>query len=118
MRYFITLAYDGTAYHGWQIQPNAPSVEETIERALSTVLRRDVDIAGALSAAWETGHNTTGTRTDRDNQYPSVSSKIRHFAEGYGGNLLILRRKNASETVRFSLFALLFSNPSIEYSYI
>ena len=47
MRYFITLSYDGTAYHGWQIQPNAPSVEETIERALSTVLRRDVDIVGA-----------------------------------------------------------------------
>ena len=47
MRYFITLSYDGTAYHGWQIQPNAPSVEETIEKALSTVLRRDVDIVGA-----------------------------------------------------------------------
>lgn len=34
-RYFIALAYNGSAYHGWQIQPNAPSVQETIESALS-----------------------------------------------------------------------------------
>lgn len=47
MRFFITLSYDGAAYHGWQIQPNAPSVEETVERALSTLLRQDIDIVGA-----------------------------------------------------------------------
>ncbi len=40
MRYFITLSYDGTAYHGWQIQPNAPSVQETLQHALSTLLRQ------------------------------------------------------------------------------
>jgi tRNA pseudouridine38-40 synthase len=34
-RYFIELAYDGTAYHGWQTQPNAPSVQQTLEDALS-----------------------------------------------------------------------------------
>jgi tRNA pseudouridine38-40 synthase len=34
-RYFIQLAYDGSAYNGWQIQPNAPSVQEAIETALS-----------------------------------------------------------------------------------
>lgn len=47
MRYFITLSYDGAGYHGWQIQPNGITVEETIEKALSTLLRQPVDIIGA-----------------------------------------------------------------------
>lgn len=46
-RYFIYLAYDGTRYHGWQIQPNGISVQETLQQALSTVLRLPVAIVGA-----------------------------------------------------------------------
>lgn len=46
-RYFIHLSYDGASYHGWQIQPNGNSVEETIEKALSTLLRQPIDIIGA-----------------------------------------------------------------------
>ena len=47
MRYFIFLAYDGTNYHGWQIQPNANSVQGEIQRGLSTILRRETTIVGA-----------------------------------------------------------------------
>ncbi len=47
MRYFIYLQYDGTAYHGWQTQPNAVSVQETIEQKLSMLLNREVFIIGA-----------------------------------------------------------------------
>ena len=47
MRYFIFLAYDGTNYHGWQIQPNACSVQGEIQRCLSTILRRETPIVGA-----------------------------------------------------------------------
>lgn len=47
MRYFIHLAYDGTRYHGWQIQPNGISVEGEIERCLSTLLGQSIDIVGA-----------------------------------------------------------------------
>ena len=46
-RYFITLQFDGTNYHGWQIQPNGNTVEETIERALSTLMGESVDVVGA-----------------------------------------------------------------------
>ncbi len=46
MRYFIKLAYKGTNYKGWQIQPNAPTVQETIEKALSTILNQPISIAG------------------------------------------------------------------------
>ncbi|MCQ4912750.1 tRNA pseudouridine(38-40) synthase TruA, partial [Phocaeicola vulgatus] len=47
MRYFIYLAYDGTNNHGWQIQPNGDSVQETIMRALSTFLRQEIEVLGA-----------------------------------------------------------------------
>lgn len=47
MRYFLHISYDGTRYHGWQIQPNGISVEGEIERCLTTLLRGPVDIVGA-----------------------------------------------------------------------
>ena len=46
-RYFIQLSYKGTSYHGWQIQPNAISVQEVVEKTLSTVLRETVEVVGA-----------------------------------------------------------------------
>lgn len=46
-RYFIYLAYDGTNYHGWQIQPNGASVQECLMKALTTFLRRDTEVIGA-----------------------------------------------------------------------
>lgn len=46
-RYFIRLSYRGDQFHGWQIQPNASSVQEEIEKALSIVLRTDISIVGA-----------------------------------------------------------------------
>lgn len=47
MRYFIELAYKGTNYHGWQYQPDADSVQETISKALSLLLKTPIDIVGA-----------------------------------------------------------------------
>ncbi len=46
-RYFLTLSFDGTAYHGWQIQPNGMSVQERLQDALTKILRRKIDITGA-----------------------------------------------------------------------
>lgn len=46
-RYFMRLAYNGALFHGWQSQPNAVSVQSTIEDALATVLRQPVKITGA-----------------------------------------------------------------------
>lgn len=47
MRYFIELSYNGKNYHGWQVQPNDISVQEVLTKALSTILRIEVDIVGA-----------------------------------------------------------------------
>ena len=45
-RYFIELSYDGTHYHGWQIQPNATTVQEVLNKGLSTVLRQPIETTG------------------------------------------------------------------------
>ncbi|MGL2964180.1 tRNA pseudouridine(38-40) synthase TruA [Flavobacterium sp. RSB2_4_14] len=47
MRYFIKLAYKGTNYHGWQYQPEVNSVQETLNKALSIVLKSVIDVVGA-----------------------------------------------------------------------
>ncbi|MDE5650625.1 MAG: tRNA pseudouridine(38-40) synthase TruA, partial [Duncaniella sp.] len=47
MRYFMRLAYRGAPFHGWQSQPGEVTVQETLEKALSTVMRRDMKIVGA-----------------------------------------------------------------------
>ncbi|MCD7710173.1 MAG: tRNA pseudouridine(38-40) synthase TruA, partial [Porphyromonadaceae bacterium] len=46
-RYFLYLAYDGSAYHGWQRQPNGLSVQQCLEEALSLLLRRETAVTGA-----------------------------------------------------------------------
>ncbi|MHA7832585.1 MAG: tRNA pseudouridine(38-40) synthase TruA [Flagellimonas sp.] len=47
MRYFIQFSYFGKAYHGWQNQPNAITVQEVLEKALSTLLREKMEVVGA-----------------------------------------------------------------------
>ena len=49
----LVLEYDGTNYHGWQIQPNLPTIQATIEAAICTVAQHDVDVIGA-------GHTDAG----------------------------------------------------------
>lgn len=47
MRYFIKLSYNGTHYHGWQIQKTGLTVEEVIEKCLSYLLEKSIDIVGS-----------------------------------------------------------------------
>ena len=48
LRYFIELSYNGTDFHGWQSQPNAITVQETIENSLQLILKnKDLKIIGA-----------------------------------------------------------------------
>ena len=46
MRYFLELRYNGAAYCGWQRQPDMPSVQQTLERALTTLLREKIEVDG------------------------------------------------------------------------
>ena len=47
MRYFIQFSYFGKAYHGWQIQPNAITVQQVLEEGLTTLLRSKISVMGA-----------------------------------------------------------------------
>ncbi|MEQ8469571.1 MAG: tRNA pseudouridine(38-40) synthase TruA [Marinoscillum sp.] len=57
MRYFLDIAYRGTAFHGWQIQPNTVTVQEEINRALSTILQTPTECLG--SGRTDTGVHAT-----------------------------------------------------------
>ena len=43
----LVVAYDGTAYHGWQVQPNAPTIEGELNKALSDLLNEEIQVIGA-----------------------------------------------------------------------
>ena len=58
MRYFLELSYSGKAYNGWQIQNNVPSVQQTLQEALSTILRVPTGVVGA-------GRTDTGVHAAR-----------------------------------------------------
>ena len=47
MRYLVKLSYDGAEFFGWQIQPDRPSVQGTLEKALGTLLRNETPVTGA-----------------------------------------------------------------------
>ena len=46
-RIMLTVAYDGTAYHGWQMQPNGETIESVLNRCLSELLQEQVEVSGA-----------------------------------------------------------------------
>lgn len=69
-RYFIRLGYRGAPFHGWQVQPNAVSVQEEVEKALSTVLRVPVSITGAGRTDTGVNARTMYAHFDHDEELP------------------------------------------------
>jgi tRNA pseudouridine38-40 synthase len=47
LRYFIEIAYNGSNYFGWQMQPKVISVQQALEEALSTLLRKEIKVVSA-----------------------------------------------------------------------
>lgn len=86
MRYFLHLAYDGTQYHGWQVQPNSITVQAELNRCLSQVLRQPITCQGS-------GRTDTGVH---------ASHQVAHFeAElpaGMDAELLLYRLRRALPT--------------------
>lgn len=70
MRYKLTLSYDGSAFCGWQVQPDAPSVQGALESALSTLLKARTAVTGAgrtdtgVNARGYVAHFDAGTEVD------------------------------------------------------
>ncbi len=57
-RFFVRLSYKGTNFHGWQIQPNAVTVQETLEKVFSLILQEEIKIVGC-------GRTDTGVHASR-----------------------------------------------------
>ena len=69
LRYFIELAYNGTNYYGWQYQPDANSVQETLNMALSLLLKTKIDIVGA-------GRTDTGVHAKQMYAHFDIDSEV------------------------------------------
>jgi tRNA pseudouridine38-40 synthase len=69
LRYFIELSYNGKDYHGWQNQPNAISVQEVIEKAMTTLLKEKIAIVGA-------GRTDTGVHAKQMFAHLDISTEL------------------------------------------
>lgn len=69
MRYFMDLSYRGTAFHGWQIQPNAHTVQSEIQQAMSTILQNGTEIVGS-------GRTDTGVHASQQIAHFDVDEEI------------------------------------------
>lgn len=84
MRRFIQLSYDGAAYHGWQKQPNARSVQQTLQEALSTLLQTDIEVVGAgrtdagVSARMMVAHFETDKACDNEQLVYKLNKLLPH----------------------------------------
>ncbi len=83
-RYFIEMAYNGTKYHGWQVQPNAISVQEVMDDALIKALRQHVHVVGAgrtdtgVHASYFVAHFDIGTPLDDVDRFLFKINRILH----------------------------------------
>ncbi|MDD7603425.1 MAG: tRNA pseudouridine(38-40) synthase TruA [Candidatus Limisoma sp.] len=106
-RYFLHLAYNGADYHGWQSQPNAITVQETVEKALSRVLRRQVAIVGA--GRTDTGVNARSmyAHFDFDNEIADPQRLISALNSLVGRDIAIygIRRVADDAHARFDAVA-------------
>ena len=102
MRYFLELRYNGAAYCGWQRQPDMPSVPQTLERALATLLREKIEVTGA-------GRTDTGV---------NASYYVAHFdcEEPVPDPAQVVYKLNFLIPTSMSIFSKLFVNFAAESS--
>ena len=82
MRYFLDIAYKGTDYHGWQIQPNARTVQEELQKALSTILRKPIEVTGS-------GRTDTGVHARQQVVHFDFPEKLSYRIHGFKLNALL-----------------------------
>ena len=69
MRYFIEFAYNGSAYFGWQIQPDVISVQEKLNYAVTTIFQQEIEVVGA-------GRTDTGVHASQMFAHFDLDNKI------------------------------------------
>ncbi len=77
-RYRIDLSYRGSAFHGWQIQPNAISVQEELNTKISQLAGEEVNVVGA--GRTDTGVHARNFVAHFDTQNPILKMPLKDFA--------------------------------------
>jgi len=72
-RLFAELSYNGTGFHGWQVQPNAITVQEVLDKALSTILRQEIETVGC-------GRTDTGVHAKQFYAHFDLSNQLLNMA--------------------------------------
>lgn len=87
----MRLAYNGSSYHGWQIQPSAKTIQQTVESALSTILRQEITVVGA-------GRTDTGVHAaemyahfDFQGELSDIDSLLNSLNKLIGEDIVIFR---------------------------
>ncbi|MDA0380455.1 MAG: tRNA pseudouridine(38-40) synthase TruA [Bacteroidetes bacterium] len=81
MRYFLELAFDGTDFHGWQRQPNAPSIQQQLEEALTLLLSSSIEVvaAGRTDAGVHADQMFVHFDTDNTFDPPDLIHRLNRF---------------------------------------
>lgn len=111
-RLAIGIEYDGTAYNGWQIQPHAPSIQESLNRAITVVANETVGCIGA--GRTDTGVHAIGQVAHFDSR---ASRSQRSWLLGINSNLPVDININWAEEVAPEFHAR-FSARSRSYRYV
>lgn len=84
-RYFIKMAYNGKNYHGWQVQPNAESIQGMMNHAIGLILREEVNLVGAgrtdtgVHASEFFAHFETTQNLGDDEELSHLAFKLNNF---------------------------------------
>ncbi|MCL4166806.1 UNVERIFIED_CONTAM: hypothetical protein GTU68_021143, partial [Idotea baltica] len=90
VRYFIHLSYLGTRFHGWQRQPHSISIQEVIEQALSTYLKRPTSIMGC--GRTDTGVHARSYYAHVDVDGPQEIKSMHRSVNALSGNDIVIHR--------------------------
>ncbi len=80
LKYKLLLSYDGTNYSGWQVQPNASSIQTHLQKALSTILRTPISISG--SGRTDSGVHALGQVAHFTHSTPIIPRELQHSLNG------------------------------------
>ena len=95
LRYFIELSYLGKNYHGWQIQPDAISVQEEINNAISVVLQETISVVGA--GRTDTGVHATQMFAHFDTEKKLTAQMVYKFNSVLPEDIVINNLEKVSE---------------------